>query len=168
MPIISNAAPSEQDSPFYKRNEKLCNDWSDYILAKNGAINGKFNAWSLHIKSKVETDRTWYIEVKKATYSNGFLLFSSKSQNLTETLTFRTTFLDTDCRDFRIKKSKFKGRSSEHLFACKIKELLKGSLDDKWLHEVLFKNSELTIVFHHKNDWFDMADRILAFDYTFA
>jgi len=166
MPIISTAAPDEQDSPFYKRNEKLCNDWSDYILAKNGAINGKFNAWSLHIKSKIETDRTWHIDVKKATYSNGFLLFSSKSQNLKETLTFRAAFPDTGCRDFRIKKSKFKGRSSEHPFVSKITELLKGSLDDKFLYEVLFKNSELTLVFHHKNDWFQMADRILAFDYT--
>lgn len=166
MPIVPNSAPDELDSPFYRENEKLCNDWSDFILNKGGAINGKFNAWSFMIKSKVTTNRTWLIDVKKATFSNGFLMFSSKYQNLQEILTFRTIFSGTNCDKFLIRKSRFKGRDPGHKFSNAITSLLKEGLIDNSVYEVRFENSELTIVFHHKNDWFNMAEKILAFEYN--
>ena len=96
MPLTSNAAPDELDSPFYIENEKLCNAWNDYITEKNGQLNGIYNAWSFDIKSKVTTNRSWLINVKKSTYSSGNLLLSSKYQNLQESLMFRANDFNTN------------------------------------------------------------------------
>lgn len=164
MPVVSNAAPDELDSPFYIANEKLCKEWEEYILARDGQINGRYNAWSFSIKSKVKSNHTWLIDVKKATYSSGNLWLSSEYQNLQENLTFTTNIKNTGCKDFYIGKSIFKRQSRRHKFYDQITELVKIGLDDKSLFEVKFKDSRLTIVFHHKNDWFYMADKILAFD----
>ena len=185
MPIVSNAAPDELDSPFYVKNEKLCNSWEEYILKDGGQINGKFNAWSFGIKSKVKSNFTWLIDIKKATYSSGNLLLSSKYQNLQEILIFRTVVFDSDCYSFHIRKSKFIdlfnlnsspingireytfiGKSRNHSFSSGIVELLREGFENGSLYEAKFKKSELTIVFHHRNDWFEMADRILAFDHN--
>ncbi|MDX2361974.1 MAG: hypothetical protein QNK23_14285 [Crocinitomicaceae bacterium] len=164
MSLVPNAAPDELDSPFYIQNEKLCKKWEEYILARGGQIKGKYNAWSYTIHTKVESNHTWLIDIKKATYSNGNLLLSSKYQNLLETLTFTAIFMDTDCKNFYIGKSFFKRQSRQHPFYDQIKDLVKRGEFNKSLYEVKFKDSRLTIVFHHQNDWFDMADRILAFD----
>lgn len=166
MPIVPNAAPDELDSPFYHENERLCNAWNDFILNYGGAINGQYNAWSFLIKAKVKTNRTWYIEVKKATLSNGFLFFSPKKQNLQEILTFRTTFPETNCGEFLIRKSRFIGQDPDHKFSQAITTLLKESIVDNSLYSAQFKQSELTIVLHHRNDWFTMAETLLAFEYN--
>lgn len=165
MSIVSNASSDELDSPFYKENEMLCNRWEEFLLKNNGQINGVFNAWSFSIKSKVKTRQTWLIDVKKATYSNGNLLLSSRYQNLQETLTFRTRIENAGCPDFLIHNSRFKRSLPDHKLIDDIKELLKEGFLSKSVYEVKFKNTELTIVFHHKNDWFNMADRILAFEF---
>lgn len=164
MPIVSNAAPDELDSPFYIENEKLCKKWEEYILSHGGKLNATYNAWSFNIKSKVTSKKTWLIDVKKATYSNGNLLLSSKYQNLQEILTFTANFKNTGCKDFQIGGSIFKRRSRIHPFYDQISELVKDGITNGSLYQVKFKKSELTIVFHHKNDWFKMVDRILAFD----
>ena len=83
MPIKSNASTEELSSPFYKKNEALCLKWEDYILKKDGQINGVFNAWSFDIKSKVKGERTWLIDVQKETYTNGPLLYFIKKHTCT-------------------------------------------------------------------------------------
>lgn len=163
MPIVSNGAPDELDSPFYLKNEELCNKWNEYVLAKVGELNAIFNAWSFNIKAKVKTNRTWLIDVKKATYSGGDLLLSAKYQNLLEILTFRTIIKNTGCKDFRISRSIFKRRKRKHPFYDQVYNLVSASLKYKQLYDVTYKDFVLTIVFHHRNDWFSMTDKILTF-----
>jgi len=165
MPIESNAAPDELDSPFYLKNEELCQKWEKYIIKKGGEEKGSYNAWSLNFISKVKGEHEWLINVKKATFTSGNLLLSSKKQNLQEILTFKSVFENTGCKDFCISRSMFKRKVQNHQFYRQIEELIKEGINDKSLFEAKFKNSELTIIFHHKNDWFEMADRILAFEY---
>ncbi len=165
MPIESNAAPDELDSPFYLKNEELCQKWEKYIISKGGEEKGIYNAWSLNFISKVKGENEWLIYVKKATFTSGNLLLSSKKQNLQEILTFKSVFENTGCKDFCISRSIFRRKEQNHPFFRQVKELLKEGISDKSLFEAKFKNSELTIVFHHKNDWFEMANQILAFQY---
>lgn len=165
MAIISNAAPSELDSPFYKRNETLCGKWEQYIESKGGKVTGYYNAWSFIIKAKVKVRKTWIIDVKKATYSNGYLFFSSKYQNLQETLTFTTVFKNTDCENFCISRSILSRKTSNHPFFKKVSELLKVEIDDHSLYKAKFKNSKLIIIIHGKNDAFELVDRVLSFEY---
>lgn len=166
MPIKPDAASDEKNSPFYHANEKLCTEWEDYILSKKGNLNGVYNAWSFTIKAIVKTHFTWRIEVKKATYTGGNLLLSSKFQNLQEIMTFTTTIPENDCGDFSFRKSRFRGRNEDHPFAKALMETLKYGVIDRSLFEIQFQNSELKIVFQHKNDWFEMVDKIVYFEYT--
>ena len=82
-----------------------------------------------------------------------------------QALTFRALFPDTGCANFRIKKSRYPGRLKDHPFSLAVLELVKIGLDDKSLYEVRFKNNELKIIFHDRNDWYRMADQVLAFDF---
>jgi hypothetical protein len=166
MPIESNAASDELDSPFYKKNEELCKKWEQYILEKSGQVKGSYNAWSFHLMSKVKGKKEWLINVKKATFTSGNLLLSAKKQNLQEILTFKSICKDTGCKDFCICNSIFKRKKQDHPFYKQIEDLVKDGINDQSLYEVRFKNSELSIVFHYKNEWFEMADKILAFEYT--
>lgn len=165
MPIEPNAAPDELDSPFFKKNEDICTKWERYILKKGGKTKGSYNAWSFVFMSKVKIKKQWIITVKKATYSGGNLLLSSKRQNLQEILTFKTVFKNTGCKNFCISRSIFKRRERNHPFFKQIEHLVKEGINDRSLYQVQFKNSELTIIFHHKNDWFEMADKVLTFEY---
>lgn len=166
MSIISNAAQSELNSPFYKQNEILCKKWEQYIVGKAGKVKGYYNAWSFIISSKVTGKRTWIIDVKKATYSNGYLFFSPKYQNLQETLTFTTLFKNTGCGNFCISRSIFSRKTSNHTFFKEVSKLLKNEINDRSLYKAKFKNSELTIIIHSKNDGFDLVDRILNFEFN--
>jgi hypothetical protein len=166
MSIESNAAPDELDSPFYKKNEELCKKWEQFILERGGQVKGSYNAWSFIFMSKVKGKKEWLINVKKATFTSGNLLLSSKKQSLQEILTFRSIFKNTGCKDFHISRSIFKRKERNHPFFKQIELLVKNGINDRSLYEVQFKNSELNIIFHHKNDWFEMADKVLAFEYT--
>jgi hypothetical protein len=166
MSITPDAAPSELDSPFYKRNEALCKKWEQYIISKGGKVKGYYNAWSFEIKSKVTVKKTWLIDVKKGTYSNGSLFFSSKYQNVQETLSFTALFKNTECGDFCISRSIFSRKKSSHPFYTEVKELLKSEINDHSLYRAKFKNSELKIIVHNKNNSFNLADRILGFEFS--
>lgn len=43
-------------------------------------------------------------------------------------------------------------------------ETLKYGIVDRSLFEIEFHNFELNILLHHKNDWFEMIDKILDFE----
>jgi len=165
MSLISNATQDELDSPYYNQNQDICRKWEQFILEKGGKINGVFNAWSFMIKSKITGKKTWFIDVKKSTYSGGNLLLSLKYQNLQEILTFKARFNNIDCGNFCISRSFFRRKSQKHLFYRDVYNLLKKEIRDRSLYMTHFKNNELTIIIHHKNDGFDIANRILEFDY---
>jgi len=160
MTIKSNASPDEKSSPFYQKNEQLCRDWEQFILDRDGKINAVFNAWSAHIDAKVKVDRTWVISVKKAIYSNGSILFSSRYQNLQELLELQAHFRDYDCPNFRITPSIFTSRRTKHPFCTEVELLLnleQRKSDRNWAK---FKNGKLTVVFSHRNDDFELVKRI--------
>jgi len=162
MPIKSKSTALEKSSPFYKRNKKLCEDWEDFIISRGGKINAVYNAWSVNLKSKVKSNRTWLINVDKATYSNGVLIFSAKYQNLEEILEFQTLFPKTECPNFYFGKSRWRRRSVQHPFFQQVMALVQPEIEDKSLLEAKLKNGLLTIRFQHKNDDFELVERILA------
>lgn len=164
MPIISNAAPDEQSSSFYQHNKALCEQWEAYIHTRGGEINGRFNAYSLGIVAKVVMQRVWLIEVKKATYTSGNLILSAIYQNLQEVLVFTANFEDIKCGDFCITRSVFKRKEQHHPFYWHLCERFNKEMKDKSLDKIIFKNNVLKLVIHHKNDDFELVDRILSLD----
>lgn len=165
MNLKSNASSNEIKSPFYQKNKELCEKWEKYVLEKDGKIKGEYNAWSINLTAKISGKRNWTIHVTKATFSSGNLLLSSKKQNLREVLTFKTILKNTGCKDFCISQSIFKRQSRNHSFYNEVETLVKDGIKNNSLFEARFKNSELYIVIHHKNDWFEMTDKLLEFDY---
>jgi hypothetical protein len=166
MPIESNASTGEKSSPFYIANEKLCQEWEAFILDREGKISGFYNAWSLDIKTKVKGEKTWLIDVWKSTYSQGFIFFAPNYENVQQTLKFTTRFFKTGCRNFKInKRGSFRGWSKSHPFAQAIIALLKIRLIDQGIYEVRFRDSELTITIHDRNDSFELAEELLNFDW---
>lgn len=164
MSISSDATPDEKDSPFYKANRKLCENWQKFIEEKDGKCTGVYNSSSLNFKAKLNTRRTWLISVKKATYSNGFLLFSSKYQNLQEILEIQCNVKNTNYQDFRIEKSRWKANSASHDLYRLILEFLSAEKKGKDPVSAEFRNGRLTIRFHHRNDDFELVERILNLD----
>jgi len=82
MIIKPNASEHEKTSPFYIANEKFCREFEYFISEKNGKVNGNYNAWSYTIFGKINNPKNWILKYKKATYSGGNLLLTSKYQNL--------------------------------------------------------------------------------------
>lgn len=163
MSVEPNAAPDELDSPFFKEHEALCKQWEQYITNKGGKIIGKYNAWSFGLKCKVTTKKTWVIDIKKTTFHDGHFWWTSRDQGLTEIIDCQT-LLSTDCPSFRIKKARLRGRGKNHEIARVIYNLVKPAIDNGSLGAVKFNKNRLSIVVHHKNDWFEFTDRLLAFN----
>ncbi|SFT35328.1 hypothetical protein SAMN05216474_0055 [Lishizhenia tianjinensis] len=164
MPLKSNATADEKTSPFYLKNEELCREWENYITEKNGQLKGVYNASSFHIEGRIETTNTWSIEVKKATFSSGNLLLSSKYQNLQEILTLSTKISNTTSGNFRICKSIFKRKSQKHPLYKKVNDLFIADLDSGELYEIVFKKQQLTFTYHHCNERFDIVNKIINLD----
>ncbi len=157
MPIESNAAPDELESPFYAANKELCEKWEAFVQEKGGKINAIYNAWSFNIKAKFKTQRTYLISVKKATYSNGSIWFSSKKQNLQEILEIQTKVTDSGCPDFNITRSLLKRRATKHPVYNIALDLFSGEKYDF----IRLKNGILTLKYSHRNDDFELVHRIL-------
>lgn len=167
MNLKSNASSNEINSPFYQSNKELCEKWEKYILEKDGEIKGEYNAWSINLTAKISGKRNWTIHVTKATFSSGNLLISSKKQNLREVLKFKTTVKNTGCKDFCISQSIFKRQSRNHSFYNEVETLVRDGIKNNSLFEAQYKKSELCIVFLHKNEWFEMAEKLLEYDFNF-
>ncbi len=163
MAIVSNASPEEKESAYFVANERLCKQWETYFERNGSEASGKYNAWSFYLEGEIQSFYTWNVVVKKATFSGGNILLSSRYQNLQEILSLTADVGNVDCKSFRIHRSSLKARSRKHRFYDAVKELLSESLEQGCLYEAVFKNQQLKIVFHHKNDGFEMVDRILKF-----
>ncbi len=157
MPIESNASPDEKSSPFYLANKELCEKWEQFVLEKNGKFNAVYNAWSLDIKAKFKTEKTWLISVKKATYSNSSILFSSKTQNLQEILEIQTRFEASKYQNFHITTSVLKRRTAKHLIYNASLKLF----SEKKYDYIQFKDGLLTFRYAHRNDDFEWVNQVL-------
>lgn len=102
MGIKSNASTGEKGSPYYRENESICKSWEDWTLRENGKIQGNYNAWSYSLVILI--NEKLKIQVKKATYSNGNLLLSSKYQNLQEDVIFEA-LINKNIPKFQLRKN---------------------------------------------------------------
>ncbi|AXG70086.1 hypothetical protein KORDIASMS9_02315 [Kordia sp. SMS9] len=101
MKIKSNALKDEHNSPFYKENKKICQEFENFIATKNGLVKGNFNAWSYNIYGKIKTPKAWSLQYKRSVYSGSISIwFSSKSQNL-------LTLAKWTLKDIRLKNTLF-------------------------------------------------------------
>lgn len=130
-------------------------------MEKDGKINAEYNAWSFDIKAKFKTERTWVISVKKSTYTNQSILFSQKWLSNQEIIEFRTRIADTDCPDFRIVPSTWKSKLVKHKLCLAVYELIQPIQSRKEPAYAKFKQGELNIKINHKNDNFDLVERII-------
>ncbi|XOV66503.1 MAG: hypothetical protein ACFHU9_12825 [Fluviicola sp.] len=162
MPIQSSAAPDEKSSPFYQKNKELCEQWEQFILEKDGQLNAVYNAWSFDIKAKVKTaHRTWLISVKRATYTNGNLLFSTKWLNKQEIIEFRARYKDVDCPNFRIEPSRWRTQPVNHELCRLIVALIETEQRRKEPMFADFRDGELRFKINHRNDDFELVNRVL-------
>ena len=105
MKIKSNATLKEMTSPFYKKNEKFCEEFESFIASKNGKVKGEYNAWSYLIFGKISNPKNWNLMYKKSTFtSSGNLLLSSKSHCLFVKSEWTTKRIGTHNSEFRIRK----------------------------------------------------------------
>ena len=165
MFIKSEASPDELNSPFYIKNQELCLLWEKYILERGGKITGSYSCSAYIIKAKVKIYKTWVIDVKKASYTSGNLLLSSKYQSLQEHLTFKTLIKNSGCCDFYIKNGEIRQGQSKHPLFQSIKDLLIDGFKNNNLNQVRFEKEVLSVVFHYQIDWFEMVDKILDYRY---
>jgi hypothetical protein len=138
MIIKPNASENEKTSPFYIANEKFCREFENFISEKNGKVNGNYNAWSYTIFGKINNPKNWILKYKKATYSGGNLLLTSKYQNLL-TLAEWTTNRISHNSGFLIRK---KTRTDFFLFMFS-KSLQRLKVSDHYILISKTNNSEL-------------------------
>ena len=80
--IQPNATAQEKTSPFFTRNEEFCREFEDFILERDGNVQGNYNAWSFTVYGKITRPKNWILQYKKATFSGAHILLTSKYQNL--------------------------------------------------------------------------------------
>lgn len=116
---------SKTDSPFFEQNKKLYSRFKVFIEQQEGQFKGEYNAWSYAMLGKINATKPWVFKYKKATFTSGHLLLSSKAQTLLTTAEW-TTKCDIE-KDIFIKQRTF--------------------LD----HILQVINPKLFILHHHKN-----------------
>lgn len=82
MAIECNASLDEYSSPFFEENKRFCDRIEEFGLQYGGEVKGKFNAWSYIVYGKIDRPSNWNLKYKKASYTSGNLLLSSKYQSL--------------------------------------------------------------------------------------
>lgn len=107
MPIQENASPNELSSPFFVNNKRICAEFEDFIIKRNGEANGKYNAWSYLVSATIPHPKNWSFTIRKATYSSGNLLISAKSQNLHVSNKWIAAKFESDCPNFFIRRKTF-------------------------------------------------------------
>ena len=146
MPLISEASPSEKNSTYYLANESTCKEWEKFILSKDGKIHGVYNAWSLKIKAKILSKRTWNFYVEKSTFSSGNLLLSSKTQSLRESCKISTAIEEEI--NFSISKSFDHVYWPQQEIFQQLYSICLPAIKANQLQKVEVKNNLLTISFN--------------------
>lgn len=164
MTIKSNASPHEKDSPFYKKNEKFCLEFEQYILGEEGEVKGNYNSWSYAVIGEISNPKNWTLKYKKSTFSSGSLWLSSKYQNLLVLAEWTTKRIETQSSEFLIRRktktdflnllwnkslSKF-GDYNEYIIESKVNKPQLISKLEKIL-EPLFKSGEVYKINHRDN-----------------
>ncbi len=107
MPVKTNGTDIEKNFPFFLRNMDTCQAFDRFIIENNGETRGTYNAWSYLVVGKIRHENNWQFGIKKATYTSGNLLLSSKYQNLHYAQQFKADILESPREDFLIRKKKY-------------------------------------------------------------
>ncbi len=103
--LKSEASPSEEQSPFYQRNKKVCTDFETWFLSNSGRVTGGYSAWALSFQGKIDNPVEMVLKVTKSTMSSsGNLLIDSK-RNIFEQSKLDIKGLKLTNHDFEIEKS---------------------------------------------------------------
>lgn len=181
MSIKPNSTLSEAKSPYFKRNERFCVEFENYIHKKNGKTKGYFNAWSYCVIGKIIEPNIWILEYKKSTFTSGNLFLTSKFQNLSHSVKWKTKnrfgsnfsikrislgdifnlgFKKSVSRlDFSEKYLIEKNEENSPKF-IKLIEILKPLITTCELYKVENSNDVLKIELKTENHYFDIFDKL--------
>jgi hypothetical protein len=183
MPILSNASPTEKNSPYYLENQKVCEKFEEFILTQRGSVDGKYNATSYFAEAYLRLQSEWKITIKKASYSSGNLLLSSEHQNLHILTTWETHINQNTIPAFRIDRNTAskklisllnKKRKSlacntgysafsvdfNHFFYQRVTELLTSSFVDNSLAFVEFRNGRFLVGLSTSEPFLELTYRL--------
>ncbi|MGB3606953.1 hypothetical protein [Psychroserpens sp.] len=185
MKIKPNASSDEMTSPFYKINEDFCADFENYIANKNGKVKGKYNAWSYQIFGKINSPKNWNLMYKKATFTSGNLLLSSKYQSLLVMAEWETERKGTHNAEFQIRKksrtdfikkivnkslsdldfsSKYilETKNSKTQLISKLNEILKSLFLSGEIYKIDHRNDKLKIEMRTEKHHFEIFDKLIT------
>lgn len=181
--IKSNAAPDEISSPFYLKNESFCRTIEKYVINKKGEIKGSYNAWSYLIYGKINFPKQWVIKYKKATFTNGNLLLSSKHMNLSVLAEWKTK-LSYNFDDFSIRqktkldraKIKFSdefnyldkqyhnyiihSKDNENYLIKTLVDTMNNVFKKEEVYQIEFTDNTLRIEFRTENDYLEILEQL--------
>ena len=106
MPITPNASPDEFNSPFFLANEKICQEFDTFILNHKGETRGKYHAFSYQVLGKIRHPEKWEFRIKKASFTSGNLLISTKKQSLFVSSKWTAKNFKSNCPKFLIRRKK--------------------------------------------------------------
>lgn len=130
MSITANASPSEMNSPFYKANEEFVLGLEKYVSKRGGKVTGRYNAWSYHVKGKIDLPRPWILQYKKSTItSQGNIFLSSEYQSLLVLSKWNTVVKTGPGTEFVIRRK----RKRDLLFRLFNRHLHKSGISGKYL-----------------------------------
>lgn len=174
MSLISDASPDEIKSPYYIQNKIICEKFEQFILNKSGKIKGKFNAWSYVVYGKTPHPSKWEFKIKKATYSSGNLLLSTKYQSLQVESIWFAKNMETDCSDFLIQKPKWynrfkklndfysiKSKTPNHDLISSLTKILSPLLINQNIWKISYQNNELKIETRCENLELEIIEKLL-------
>ncbi len=100
MAIISEAAPDELSSPFYKKNMEICLKWEKFFEELGGKSHGSVTSWAYLVQGQIESGLSWQIKVSKSYYANSRW---HASLNVIEILEMKTLLPRAGDQEFKIR-----------------------------------------------------------------
>lgn len=184
MKIKPNASSDEMSSPFYKINEDFCAVFENYIAKNNGKVKGNYNAWSYQIFGKIYSPNNWNLLYKKATFTSGNLLLSSKYQSLLVVAEWETERKGTHNSEFQIRKKTrtdflkkmvnksitdldlsekyiLETKNSKPQLISKLTEILKSLFLSGEIYKIDHRNDKLKIEMRTEKHHFEIFDRLI-------
>lgn len=182
MKIKSNAAPQEENSPFYKQNKELCEAFEHFTAQKNGWVKGRFSAWSYSIFGRIQTNHLWNLHYKRAVYgSTGSLISVFYHKEVLSTIAIWPCEVNNDNHSFIIRRkrnldilhSKFsllprhanyvirsKGKPTK--FASQILKTLQPLFNSKEIYKVQLTQKKLNIELRSDELHLDILNKLLS------
>lgn len=171
-------------SPFYAKNKEFCTKIERFITSKKGRVDGTYNAWSYTILGTISAPKNWTLKYKKATFSSGNILLSTKYQNVLVSAQGETTRTETPSSGFVIRKKRnsdalkrmfnkslstfdasgnyiLKSDNQTSEWIHELKSTLSPLLKSGEIYEIEYRNKRLKIEMRTENHHFDIFNQLL-------